>query len=105
MLSVSDHKIEDLLPAYISEQMERQIFWILQELPEFEKLINSSEVDDIIAKICFKCGITGQQLLLFYYYFLKKIVYAECDTLDKFAEKLDGNFCCLTETEIDKHRL
>ena len=105
MLSVSDHKIEDLLPAYISEQMDRQIFWILQELPEFEKLINSSEVDDIRAKICFKCGITGQQLLLFYYYFLKKIVYAECDTLDKFAEKLDGNYCCLTETEIDKHRL
>ena len=105
MLSVSDHKIEDLLPAYISEQMDRQIFWILQELPEFESLINSAEVDDIRAKICFKCGITGQQLLLFYYYFLKKIVYSECDSLDKFAEKLDKNYCCLTESEIDKHRL
>ena len=105
MLSVSDHKIEELLPSYISEQMDRQIFWILQELPEFENLINSSEVDDIRAKICFKCGITGQQLLLFYYYFLKKMVYGECDTLDKFAEKLDKNYCCLTETEIDKHRL
>ena len=105
MLSVSDHKIEELLPSYISEQMDRQIFWILQELPEFENLINSSEVDDIRAKICFKCGITGQQLLLFYYYFLKKMVYGECDTLDKFAEKLDNNYCCLTETEIDKHRL
>ena len=105
MLSVSDHKIEELLPSYICEQMDRQIFWILQELPEFENLINSSEVDDIRAKICFKCGITGQQLLLFYYYFLKKMVYGECDTLDKFAEKLDNNYCCLTETEIDKHRL
>ena len=105
MLSISDHKIEELLPAYISEQMDRQIFWILQELPEFEKLINSSEVDDIRGKVCFKCGITGQQLLLFYYYFLKKVVYSECDTLDKFAEKLDKNYCCLTETEIDKHRI
>ena len=105
MLSVSDHKIEELLPAYISEQMDRQIFWILQELPEFESLINSSEVDDIRAKICFKCGITGQQLLLFYYYFMTKIVYSECDSLDKFAEKLDKNYCCLTESEIDKHRL
>jgi len=53
-----------LLPSYISEQMDRQIFWILQELPEFEKLINSKEVDDIRAKICFKCGITGQQLFV-----------------------------------------
>ena len=105
MLSISDHKIEELLPAYISEQMDRQIFWILQEIPEFEKLINSAEVDDIRAKVCFKCGITGQQLLLFYYYFLNKVVYSECDSLDKFAEKLDKNYCCLTETEIDKHRL
>jgi len=105
MLSISDHKIEELLPSYISEQMDRQIFWILQQLPEFESLINSKEVDDIRAKVCFKCGITGQQLLLFYYYFLKKIVYSECDSLDKFAEKLDKNYCCLTETEIDKHRI
>ena len=105
MLSISDHKIEELLPSYISEQMDRQIFWILQELPEFEELIDSDAVDDIRGKICFKCGITGQQLLLFYYYFLKKMVYGECDTLDKFAEKLDGNYCCLTESEIDKHRL
>ena len=105
MLSVSDHKIEELLPSYISEQMDRQVFWIIQEIPEFESLINSSKVDDIRAKVCFKCGITGQQLLLFYYYFLKKIVYGECNTLDKFAEKLDKNYSCLSESEIDKHRL
>ena len=105
MLSISDKKLEELLPSYIEEQMDRQIFWILQEIPEFEKLINSSEVDDIRAKICFKCGITGQQLLLFYYYFMNKIIYAESSSLEKFAEKLDTNHCCLTETEIDKHRL
>ncbi len=105
MLSLSDKKIEELLPSYIEEQMDRQIFWILQEIPEFEKLINSSEVDDIRAKICFKCGLTGQQLLLFYYYFMNKIIYGECDSLKKFAEKVDQNYCCLTETEIDKHRI
>jgi hypothetical protein len=59
----------------------------LQEIPEFEDLINKAEVDDIRAKVCFKCGITGQQLLLFYYYFLNKIIYSECDSLGKFAEK------------------
>ena len=105
MLSLSDKKIEELLPSYIEEQMDRQIFWILQEIPEFEDLINKAEVDDIRAKVCFKCGITGQQLLLFYYYFLNKIIYSECDSLGKFAEKIDKNFCCLTETEIDKHRV
>jgi Ran GTPase-activating protein (RanGAP) involved in mRNA processing and transport len=85
--------------------MDRQIFWILQEIPEFQNLINSSEVDDIRAKVCFKCGITGQQLLLFYYYFMNKVIYANSENLEKFAEKLDKNFCCLTESEIDKIRL
>ena len=105
MLSLSDIKIEELLPSYIEEQMDRQIFWILQEIPEFEDLINEDKVDDIRAKVCFKCGITGQQLLLFYYYFINKMIHSDCDTLEKFAEKLDKNFSCLTETEIDKHRL
>ena len=105
MLSISDHKIEEILPSYISEQLDRQILWILMELPELEELINSSEIDDIRGKVCFKAAITGQQLLLFYYYLLNKIVYSECDTLDKFAEKLDKNYGCLTETEIDKHRI
>lgn len=104
-LSVSDHKLEELLPSYLSEQMDRQVFWILQELPQFESLINSSEVDDIRAKVCFKCGLVSRQLLLFYYYFLKKIVYKDCDSLDKFAEKLDKNYGNLTETEVDEHRL
>ena len=106
MLSLSDKTIEELLPSYIEEQMDRQIFWILQEIPEFEDLIGKNEVDDIRAKICFKCGITGQQLLLFYYYFMNKMIHSKENTEFKnFAEKIDQNHCCLTETEIDKHRL
>ena len=104
MLSISDHKIEELLPSYISEQMDRRIFWILNDLPQLEELIESSEIDDVRAKICFKSSLISHQLLLLYYYLLNKVVYNECDSLDKFSEKLDKNYGCLTETEIDKHR-
>lgn len=100
MQSLSDKKIEELLPSYISEQMDRQILWILLQLPELEKLIHSKEIDDVRIRICFQAGIISKQLLLFYYYFLKKIVYSECDTLSKFAEKLDKNYGCLTEIEL-----
>ena len=72
MLSISDHKIEEILPSYISEQLDRSILWILKQLPQLEELINSSAIDDIRAKICFKSAISGQQLLLLYYYILKK---------------------------------
>ena len=101
----SEHKIEDLLPGYINEQMDRQIFWILQEIPEFEKLINTTEIDDIRAKVCFKCGLVGEQLLLFYYYFIKKMIFGSGNTLEDFANKLDKNYCNLSDEEIDKHRL
>ena len=104
MLSISDFTIEDLLPAYIGEGMDRQIFWILQEIKEFEKLINSSEIDNVRAKICYKTGIVSEQLLLFYYYFLKKLIYKDCKNLDEFAKKLDSNYGNLTDNECDLHR-
>ena len=105
MLYLSDHKIEELLSAYISEKMDRQILWILNTIPELEELIDKKEIDDVRAKICFKAGIISEQFLLFHHYFSTKIVYKECENLDKFAEKLDQNYGCLTEVEIDKHRV
>ena len=100
MLSLTNHKIEEILPIYISEQMDRQIFWILQELPKLEELINKSEIDDIRGRICFKCNIIGNQLLLFYYYFIKNM---RGDNIDKLIEKLENNFGTLPELEINTH--
>ena len=104
MLCMSDHTIEEFLPAYISEKMDRQVFWMIGLLPNLKELLESKEIDDVKAKICFKAGIISKQLLLFYYYFLKKIVYAESKTLDKFAEKLDKNNGTLSEKELDNHK-
>lgn len=104
MLCISDHTVEELLPAYMSEQMDRQVFWTFELLPDFKDLLELKEIDDVKAKICFKAGIISKQLLLFYYYFLKKIVYSECKTMDKFAEKLDKNNGALSEKETDNHK-
>jgi len=104
MLCISDHTIEEFLPAYMSEQMDRQVFWTLELLPNLKELLDSKEIDDVKAKICFKAGIVSKQLLLFYYYFIKKIVFGECKTIDKFTEKLDKNNGTLSEKEIDIHR-
>ena len=53
MICLSSHSIEELLPFYLEESLDRQIFWILNEIPELEKLIDSSEIDDVRTKICF----------------------------------------------------
>ncbi len=104
MICLSSHSIEELLPFYLDESLDRQIFWILNEIPELEKLIDSSEIDDVRTKICFKCGLVSEQIILFYYYFIKNIIYKECKTLDEFAAKLDKNFGNLTDNELDVHR-
>ena len=104
MLSISDHTIEEFLPAYMSEQMDRQVFWTLNLFPNLKDLLDSKEIDDVKAKVCFKAGIISKQLLLIYYYFLKKIIFGECKTVDKFAEKLDKNNGTLSEKEIDIHK-
>ena len=37
MVTVSQkYKIEDLLPSYLEEQMDRQAFWIIKEIPELD---------------------------------------------------------------------
>jgi ubiquitin-protein ligase/Ran GTPase-activating protein (RanGAP) involved in mRNA processing and transport len=96
-------KIEDLLPAYIDEQMDRQVFWIISALPEFENLINSSTVDDIRAKVCFKAGIVGNQILLFYYYLNKKIFFKPEKSIDDISKRLDSTFGNLSNDEIYNH--
>lgn len=103
----SSHKIEEILESYISEQMDRQIFWILQSLPEFEKFMtgeNDSNMDDIRDKVCFKAGIVGNQILLFYNYFIKKILFKDSKTSIDIANMLDSNYCNLSNEKIESHR-
>jgi ubiquitin-protein ligase/Ran GTPase-activating protein (RanGAP) involved in mRNA processing and transport len=96
-------KLEDLLIPYVEEQLDRQIFWIIQLLPELENLLTSSAIDDVKSKVCFKAGIVGNQILLFYFYFMKKIVMKDTTSFDDIAKKLDSNFGNLQESEIENH--
>jgi len=98
------HNIDELLPSYMEEQMDRQIFWILQAIPELENLIESSTLDDVRAKVCFKCSIVGAQILLFFYYFNKKIIYKPIKNSEEISKYLDSNYCNITDEEIDVHQ-
>ena len=103
MLSISEYSIDEILPFFISENYDRRIPSIIKKslniyLYEFEN------IDSMEAKLCFKGGRFDYLVLLFYYYFIKKIVFNNNQTLDDFAAKLDQNYGCLTEIELDRHR-
>ena len=96
-------KLEDLLIPYIEEQLDRQIFWIIQLLPELETLITSSEIDDVKSKVCFKAGIVGNQILLFYSYFIKKILFKDVNSFEDICMRLDSNYGNISERELENH--
>lgn len=98
------NSFKELLPFYIDESMDRSIFWMLKLLPELEELIDSSEIDDVRAKVCFKAGIVGHQILLVYNYLNNKILFKDSLSNDDIKKKLDEDFGCLTENEVFLHQ-
>ena len=104
MISISEYSIDDILPFIISENFDRHIALILKEALNIKYFSDFVKIDNIEAKACFKVGSNDYQILLFYYYLIKKLVFSDCKTLDEFEEKLDQNYGCLTEIELDKHR-
>jgi len=75
----SKFKFGDILDAYLSEQMDRQAFWILQEIPELDhqdpKYKNKVVVlEEHRSEACFKTGLIGFHITLFYQYLNKIII-------------------------------
>ncbi len=99
-----NHKIENVLGIYIDEKLDREIFWILQSLPEFEDLINKDTIDDVRAQVCFKTALVGNHLLLFFHYFIKKIIFKDSQSVEELTKKLDMNFGNITPQEMENHQ-
>lgn len=97
------YNFEEILPAYMGEQMDRSIFWILQTIPEFEKLIESNTIDDVRAKICFKTFITGAHILLFCFYFAKKVIFKGVKNNEEISKLLDENHGSIPFEHLNSH--
>lgn len=85
--------------------MDRQAFWILQEIPELDhqdpKYKNKVVVlEEHRSEACFKTGLIGFHITLFYQY-LNKILIEQNYSNDpaKLIEQLDSNWGCLNENE------
>jgi hypothetical protein len=92
-----DHK--QFLSAYTDEQLDRQVLWILKEIPDLDfeakrskKNKNAGKVDESQrAKVSFECGKTGFYLTLCFHHInnlLAKLTGSEKD-LSKLSALLD----------------
>jgi len=97
------YKIDDIMPLYLEEQMDRQAFWILKEIPELDHTDEKNKDKDIVVEearleVCFKTSINGFHITLFFFYLNKMIIEAADNgkkNMSKFCSKLDSNFGCI----------
>lgn len=103
-VSVSQkYSISDIMPFYLEEQMDRQAFWILKEIPELDHTDEKYKDKDVVVEearteICFKTGMSGFHITLFFFHLNKMIIEAAENgkkNMPKFCQRLDSHFGCL----------
>lgn len=93
-----NYKMSQLLDAYLGEQLDRQAFWILLQIPELDHTDEKFKGKEVVLEearneVCFKTGLTGFHMTM--------IFHTLCETLDKnfnnknLCEILDNNWGCL----------
>jgi len=92
-------KWKDVIGAYLEEQMDRQVFWILKDIPELEKMEKDTDIDDDRINVSFRSTMVGFHLTLFYSVFMSKIVQREGRTREQLFKGIDELYGRLTESE------
>ena len=64
---------KDVIGEYLGEQMDRQVFWILKDIPELESLKDDAELDEDKSTVSFQTGIIGFRITMFYSFFCTSI--------------------------------
>lgn len=73
LTAIDSHKFSDVAEAYFSEQLDRQVLWILKAVPELVQDTMDEDVDKERAKIVFKSQMTSFQMFCFYKLFVGQI--------------------------------
>jgi hypothetical protein len=88
----------------LEEQLDRQAFWILKEIPELDHTDEKYKDKDIVvedsrSEICFKTGMAGFHITLFFFFLNKMIIEDDKGKkeMEKLCKQLDSHFGCLQQ--------
>lgn len=64
--------MEDILDAYLEEQLDRQAFWIIRQIPELDHTDDKYKGKEIVLEdsrneVCFKTGQVGFNITMLFY--------------------------------------
>lgn len=104
-LTVSQtYKWEDLKDAYLAEQMDRQVFWILKDIPELEKE-GDAQIEDARIEASFKSTIVGYRITMVSKLFNTNVIEKYGKDFGKLNEFMDARYCRLSnEDEVSFKR-
>lgn len=94
---------KDIVTAYLGEQMDRQVFWILKDVPELEK--DDPNIDEERIDVTYKSGEVGFAITMFYSFFIGKILKQDANCLSnilKYEDESYGRMPSTSETMLQK---
>lgn len=95
-------KFKDFLIPYMSESLDRSIFWMIQAVPELENVFQKNgTLDEIKLKACFKAGNSG--FLQVFNYFLNKVIRKDFTPTKEFTDQLDKDLGLILDEEVYNH--
>ena len=101
---VNWNDMDGALDAILEEQLDRQVLWLLKQVPELEDESGDSYLDDKRAMICFKSQQSSYQLVLFWVMLSKffKNKFKSTQELIEFYKTNLGRLNNESENEIQK---
>eukprot|EP00824_Muranothrix_gubernata_P024053 TRINITY_DN67_c0_g1_i1.p1 TRINITY_DN67_c0_g1~~TRINITY_DN67_c0_g1_i1.p1 ORF type:complete len:995 (-),score=204.69 TRINITY_DN67_c0_g1_i1:1224-3914(-) len=96
---------KDVIGPYLGEQMDRQVFWMLKEIPELEKEQDEMDLDEDRDKISFQTGKVGFFITMFYSYFVSKVCKPEGKDISAITSYMDeyfGRLPSITEDSLQE---
>lgn len=96
-----EYNFNDIIEAYFEEQLDRQVFWILNKIPELEDDSNTMVIDANRVEVTFTSQIISYRLTMFYHDY-NKIIRSQFKDWTSLLEYLEQNGCKLGIDVEDK---
>lgn len=97
----NQYNINDIIEPYFEEQLDRQVFWILNKIPELEDDSNTQVIDKNRTEVTFISQIIGYRLTMFYHDY-NQILRSQFKDWTSMLEYLETNGCKLSNEVEDK---
>lgn len=106
LLSGTDkRKFSDIVESYFSEQLDRQVLWILKSVPELvdepKDEAEKKNLEQVRAELVFKTQTTSFQIFCFYKLFVTDIC-ERFKTRKELLQHYESNLCKLTNREEEE---